>query len=127
MPTGRLLILDDEASVGLTLVFAAQACGFESRQCETVPAFMAALATWAPTHLAIDLTLPGTSGLEVLRQVADAGSQASVIVFSGAGAAELDAVLAEATQLGLATAGTLAKPFRLAALRQLLGTARGQA
>lgn len=120
MPTGRLLILDDEHSVGLTLVLAAQACGYESRHCDTVPEFMAALSTWAPTHLAIDLTLPGTSGLEVLRQVAEVGSRASVIVFSGADAAEVEAVLAEASRLGLNTTGALPKPFRLAAVRQLL-------
>jgi DNA-binding response OmpR family regulator len=127
MPTGRLLILDDEHSVGLTLVFAAQACGYESRHCDTVPEFMAALSSWAPTHLAIDLTLPGTSGLAVLRQVAEAGSRASVIVFSGAGAAEADAVLAEAGHLGLNTMGVLPKPFRLAAVRALLGGGGGPA
>ncbi len=120
MTSARLLILDDEESVGLTLVLAAQACGWESRLCQTVPAFMAELASWAPSHLAIDLTLPGTSGLDVLRLVAEAGSQARVIVFSGADRSELDSVLAEAARLGLRTAGVLAKPFRLAALRALL-------
>lgn len=123
MPNERLLILDDEESVGLTLALAAQACGLQSRLCQTVPAFMAELLSWAPTHLAIDLTLPGTSGIEVVRQVAAAGSRASVIVFSGAGATELETVLAEARRLGLVTAGALPKPFRLAALRQLLGGA----
>lgn len=123
MPSGRLLILDDEESVGLTLALAAQACGLESRLCQTVPTFMAELAAWAPSHLAIDLTLPGTSGLAVLRLVAEAGSRAQVIVFSGAGRSELESVLAEAQRLGLHTAGVLAKPFRLAALRAVLGGA----
>lgn len=120
MGTARLLVLDDDATVGQIVVAGAQASGFEARLCETVPGFLAALADWAPTHLAIDLTLPGTSGTEVLRHVADAGSRARIIICSGAGTADLETALQAARDLGLPTAGVLPKPFRLAGLRALL-------
>lgn len=120
MTTGRLLILDDDATVGQTLLAAAQACGFEGRLCDTPAAFAAALQAWSPTHVAIDLHLAGSDGLQALREMAALPCSATVIVCSGSGADELDAALAQARALGLPTAGALAKPFRLAALRALL-------
>jgi len=120
MAAGRLLVLDDDATVGQILVMGAQASGFEARQCEAVPAFLEALLDWAPTHLAIDLTLPDGSGVDVLHRVAEAGSRARIIICSGSGTEELDAALQAARRLGLATAGVLPKPFRLAGLRALL-------
>jgi ActR/RegA family two-component response regulator len=120
MPSGRLLILDDDPTVGQILLMSAQASGFEARLCLEVQPFLDALVPWMPTHLAIDLTLPGTTGIEVLRQVAAAACQARIIICSGVGPAELDAALLEARSLGLSTAGVLPKPFRLAAVRELL-------
>jgi len=120
MARGRLLVLDDDPTVGQILVMGAQACGFEALLCDTVQAFLDRLADWAPTHLAVDLTLPGASGVEVLRRVADAGCRARIIVCSGASRIDLDAALQEARSLGLATAGVLSKPFRLAGLREVL-------
>lgn len=121
MGRGRLLILDDDATVGQILVLMAQACQFDTRWCETAPEFLGCLADWAPTHLAIDLTLPDTTGVEVLRQVAGAGCRAGVIVCSGAGRGELDDALQACRSLGLSAAGVLPKPFRLAEVRALLG------
>jgi FixJ family two-component response regulator len=120
MARGRLLVLDDDLTVGQILVMGAQASGFEAQLCDAVPAFLDRLDDWAPTHLAIDLTLPGTSGVEVLRRVADAGCRARIIVCSGASRIDLDAALQEARSLGLVTAGVLPKPFRLAGLREVL-------
>lgn len=121
MGRGRLLILDDDPAVGQILALMAQACGFDNQWCEAAAGFYQRLADWAPTHLAIDLTLPDTTGVEVLRRVAQAGSTAQVIVCSGAGRGELDAALHECRTLGLLAAGVLAKPFRLADVRALLG------
>ncbi len=118
---GRLLILDDDATVGQTLLFGAQACGFEARLCAGLAAFRTELRQWPPTHVVLDLQLAGGSGRAVLEDLTAEGATASVIVCSGAGAIELDAALAEVRRHGLPVAGALAKPFRLAALRALLG------
>ena len=120
MATGRLLVLDDDGTVGQILVMAAQTVGFEACCCEDLPAFVDKLATWAPTHVSLDLSLPQASPHVVMQCLVDAGCSARVIVCSGAAPAELQAALALARQRGLATAGVLAKPFRLAELRALL-------
>lgn len=120
MAQGRLLILDDDDTVGQILLMSAQASGFEARLFGEPEAFHDAIGSWAPTHLAIDLTLPGTTGAQVLRRVADVGCRARIIVCSGADRHELEAALQLARELGLATAGVLPKPFHLAGLRELL-------
>lgn len=120
MDRGRLLILDDDATVGQTLLAGACACGFDGRLCASVAEFLEEHDRWWPTHLAIDLRLKGESGCDVLPLLAERRSDAAVIVCSGAGGDELAAALARAQALGLRCAGPLAKPFRLAALKLLL-------
>jgi DNA-binding response OmpR family regulator len=116
----RILVLDDDPTVGQILCMGATALGHEALLCDTVPAFLEAVGSWSPTHVAIDLTLPGTSGVEVIRQLASTPARPSVIVCSGAGSFELEAALGEARALALPVAGALPKPFRLAQVRQLL-------
>ncbi len=120
MPQGRLLVLDDDETVGMLLVLVAQRAGFEAQLITQPTAFLAALDAWAPTHVAVDLQMPEMSGLEVLRRLAALRCQAWVIISSGAGAADVAIALQAAQGLGLRTAGVLAKPFSLAALRSLL-------
>lgn len=121
MPTARLLVLDDDETVGQLLVFVAQSTGLEARLCTAAPAFFEAVAAWRPTHLAIDLSLARMHGLDVLRELAARGCDSRVIICSGAGRGEIDAAAREATALGLDTAGVLPKPFSVASLRALLG------
>lgn len=120
MSGGRLLILDDDPAVGQLLVFVAQSAGSESRLTLEAPAFFAELAAWQPTHVAIDLTMPGMDGLEVMRRMAAQGSRAAVIVSSGAGPEEVAAAMSLAGELGLVAAGALPKPFSVQRLRSLL-------
>lgn len=119
-PKGRLLVLDDDASIGQLLLIVAQRAGFEARLCGHAAEFFEALQHWSPTHLAIDLTLPDMPGLEVMQHVAAQGSRAWVIISSGAGAAEIESALQHARALGLRTAGALPKPFSLSSVRELL-------
>lgn len=120
MAQGLLLVLDDDATVGQILVMAAQAAGFEAQRFEDLPAFFNGLAAGAPTHVVLDLRMPGIGPEQVMQGLADRQCRARVIVCSGAPPQEMQAALALAAGLGLQTAGTLAKPFRLAELRALL-------
>lgn len=122
MATGRLLIVDDDDTVGQILVAGAAQCGFEARLCTTPGALAAVLPAWAPTHLSIDLSLdlPGATPEALLQQVSDSGARPRVIVCSGANRGAIEAALGLASALGLPVAGALPKPFRIAALRALL-------
>ena len=123
MSEGRLLILDDDPVVGQILVFVANGMGMATTLTDDPQRFLAALADWQPTHVAVDLRMPRMSGPEVLRAMAATGSRARVIVTSGADVAELNAALRDAQALGLQTAGALPKPFKPQALRALLASA----
>ena len=120
MEPGKLLVLDDDATVGHLIVAVARTAKFDARLCEAPEPFFEAVAGWLPTHLSIDLAMPELDGIGVLRRLAATGCTARIIIASGAGQAELDAALDEARRLGLPTAGVLGKPFSLAQLRGLL-------
>ncbi len=120
MEPRRLLILDDDAAVGELLRAGAQSAGFETQLCLEARHFLAQLLPWQPSHIAVDLTLPDTTGEAVLEAVAAAGSRARVIVCSGSSGLQLASALSLAQRLGLAVAGSLPKPFRMAQLRGLL-------
>ena len=120
MESRRLLVLDDDATVGELLCAGARSAGFEAKLCLDADSFMAQLGPWQPSHLAVDLTLPGTSGEAVLQSVASLGGHARVIVCSGTSGLQLETALRLARALGMNVVGSLAKPFRMAQLRELL-------
>ena len=107
MARGRLLVLDDDETVGLTLVSGAQACGLDSLLCTTPEAFRTELEARPPTHVAIDLHLAGADGRDMLGALAALQCTARVIICSGSGHTELQAALEQARALGLRTAGVL--------------------
>jgi CheY-like chemotaxis protein len=120
MDTPSLLILDDDELVGILVETVGRLSGLDTRLTADHEAFFAALAAQAPSHVVIDLTMPGMVGEDVLRGLAERRCAARVMVVSGAGPQRLAAAAALAQELGLAFGGTLAKPFTPAALRQLL-------
>ena len=120
MASGRLLVLDDDPTVGKLLVMVAQTVGFEARLCEHAPVFFQTVNEWRPTHVAIDLSMPDMDGLQVLDRLAADECRSSVIISSGAGRAEIDAALLHARSLNLVTVGVLPKPFSVSSLRKLL-------
>lgn len=116
----RLLILDDDVTVARTIGFVAETLGFEVH-CEEAPQpFFDAVHNMQPSHIAIDLIMPGMDGVEVMRQLALSGCQAQVILTSGMGLKVLEAARSSARERGLNIVGVLPKPFRPAMLRELL-------
>ena len=120
MSTTRLLILDDDPDVARTVGFIAEGAGAESRATEKAADFFRELAQWEPTHVMLDLMMPGMDGVEVLRRLALSNCRTRIIIGSGAGSRVLDAARLSATEHGLNIVGALPKPFTAAALRALL-------
>lgn len=119
----RLLILDDDPSIGATIALMAQSSHVECRYTSVAKDFYAELQSWQPTHIALDLVMPDQDGIEVLHHLAELGCRASIIITSGVEGRVLEAAQRSAKEHGLNIAGTIAKPFSLAALRGLLAQA----
>lgn len=117
---GRLLVLDDDQQVGMTIREMAQAAGYQAKACTQAEAFFDEIDSFAPTHIVLDLAMPGLDGVEVMRQLAAQQCFATIIIVSGLGEKVLNAAKTAAAESGLRVAGVLPKPFRISALRALL-------
>ncbi len=123
-PPDRLLILDDDISVAQTIAIIARREGFDVHTTDKTDDFFAQVADWAPTHLALDLVMPGMDGVEVLRLLAEQTCGARILLTSGMGAKVLESAQRSGDERGLTIAGILPKPFRSQELRDLLRDAR---
>lgn len=124
---GRLLVLDDDLQVGMTIREMAQAAGYQAKACTQAQVFFEEIQTFEPTHIVLDLAMPGLDGVEVMRQLAAQECYATLIIVSGLGEKVLNAAKTAADESGLRVAGVLPKPFRISALRTLLNDYRGAA
>ena len=115
-----LVILDDDLTVARTIGFVAEGLDFVVHCVQDPAQFFEVVHALAPSHVAIDLIMPGMDGVEVLRQLALAGCPSAVILTSGMGQKVLEAAQATAFERGLNIAGVLPKPFRPSMLRELL-------
>ncbi|HVX04520.1 MAG TPA: EAL domain-containing response regulator [Rhodanobacteraceae bacterium] len=116
----RLLILDDETTVAQTVAFAAKRHGFAVRMAESAETFFGDIASFEPSHIIVDLLMPGMDGVEVLRKLAAARCSASIIMMSGMGTKVLESAQRVGLERGLRIIGVLPKPFRPADLHALL-------
>jgi EAL domain-containing protein (putative c-di-GMP-specific phosphodiesterase class I) len=118
--TRRLLILDDELAVARTVAFSAERSGFTVRISESAEDFFGEAARFGPTHIIIDLLMPGMDGVEVLRRLAEMECSAGIIMMSGMGTKVLESAQRVVVERGLCISGILPKPFKPAQLRALL-------
>lgn len=119
----RALILDSDPGVGATVRMIAERAGYAATVHHDPTTFMRAVADERPSHIVLDLVLAGTDGVEVLRRLAAAGCDASIIITSAVGTRVLDAAQRLTVEQGLNLRGVLAKPFPVAALWALLEAA----
>lgn len=119
---GRVLILDDDAAVGETIGFVAEAANMQARSVTEPDAFFRAVDEWQPTHIVLDLIMPKMDGVEIMRHLAARGCTARIIILSGVGSRVLDAARRTAAEKGLDIAGVLSKPITPRELQAFLGT-----
>ena len=118
----RLLIIDDEPQFGILIRRIAEHCGFEVETTLTAGNFKDAYASFQPDAIILDLAVPEMDGIELLRWLADIGCSAPILIASGFGSKVIESAKLLGEARGLAMAGVIAKPFRVAELQaQLTG------
>jgi len=120
MKAPQLLMCDDEPDVGAFVRRIAEGLGYEMHFTEKADHFGRLYRAVLPDVVILDLVMPGTDGIELLRFLAGEGSRARILLMSG-----FDPRMREAAKLlgeahALNMVGTVAKPVRAAELRQLL-------
>ena len=115
----RLLIVDDEPAIAEVIESVALARGYEVTTTADAAAFLAAAAL-GPDVIVLDLSLPDTDGVELLRHLAESGCRARILIVSGFDERVLETSGRLGAALGLDVAGTLNKPIRIAELRSAL-------
>ncbi len=119
----RILVIDDEATIRMSLVEALAADGYEVEDAETGEEALARCHGDQFDLLVTDLKLPGISGLEVLEALRNQNRDLPVILMTAYG--EVDTAVA-AMRLG--AYDYITKPFKLAEIRkQVRGALRATA
>lgn len=102
-----IFVVDDDAAVARALASAGKALGYPVRAFASAAEFLAAYSD-DPGCLVLDIRMPGMTGLELQRKLADDGARIPIVMISG----HADVRIAvEAMTLGAVT--LLEKPFRL--------------
>ncbi len=116
----RMLLLDDEPAVTEFIGQLAEEAGYAVLATHCADAFKAALASFRPDLIAIDLAMPGMDGIELLRYLAEEQCRTPILIISGLDARVLDAAERLGGARSLNIAGVLSKPARVATLRSIL-------
>jgi len=83
--TPTVFVIDDDASVRRSIQGLLKSVGLRSESFENSEDFLARHAAEGPSCLILDVRLPGRSGLDFQRQLADAGVQIPIIFITGYG------------------------------------------
>jgi DNA-binding NtrC family response regulator len=116
MATQRVLIVDDERNIRLTLRGALEAIGLEVEAVFQGEEALQKLAEQSYDAMILDLRLPGMDGLAVLQQVAERFAGTKVIIITAYGTVE---AVVEAMKLG--AVDFLQKPFEPPEVREIVG------
>lgn len=82
-PAGRVLLVDDDETFTGVLARGFSRRGFVTRACSSAGQAVAACSDFRPTHILLDLNMPGTSGLVALPRLLAAAPGAELVVLTG--------------------------------------------
>jgi two-component system response regulator FixJ len=86
MPGKRCVhIIDDEAKIRDSLAVLLSTAGIKSRAYASAEEYLASVPLSEPACVILDNQLPGLSGMELLKRIADAASNTAVIMITGYG------------------------------------------
>lgn len=107
----RLLVLDDDVELGELMGELGRRAGFDAVVTHDAAAFNEELGRAAPDLIVLDLQMPDTDGVEVLRDLAAGGTGAGILLVSGMDNRTIAGAEHFGRNAGLKLVGTLQKPF----------------
>jgi EAL domain-containing protein (putative c-di-GMP-specific phosphodiesterase class I) len=116
----RLLVMDDEPAMRRLVKRVAEAGGFEVVATEDPVVFANAVRRWHPTVIVLDLKMPKTDGIQLLRTLAADNCAADIVLTSGSDPKVLEAAMQLGRERGLNMSEPLPKPMRMESLQQRL-------
>lgn len=81
--TSRILLVDDDTVFTGVMARALRRRGFVTRACATADEAIAACAGFAPSHILLDLNMPGLSGLLAVPLLLERAPGARLVVLTG--------------------------------------------
>jgi len=120
MTRPKLLLIDDEPALADFVATAANFCGYDSQIADGDDDFRAQFIDERPSVVAVDLGMPGSDGVELLRFLSNEKFAGPVIIISGFDRRVLESAFRLGEALGLRMVGPLEKPTRLIVLEGLL-------
>ncbi len=121
----RLLIIDDEEDICETIAELAMAKGFEVATLNDPSKVIEKLAGFTPDIIMLDLLMPGTDGVELLRLMAEQVQNAKICLMSGSDARVLNSARRLGSAHGLNVVAALEKPLDINAIRSALDSMGG--
>lgn len=114
------LIADDEPAIRDYVASVARQAGFEVKLAGSGDELLGLLSEPFPHVIILDLNMPNTDGVQVMRKLASRGLDSKLIIFSGSDLRVIEASSEIARQHGLVIGAILQKPIRKAELLSVL-------
>ena len=120
MAANRLMVVDDDPSIGAFIDKVARGIGYEVEVHSEGERFLERLEGFDPTHVVLDLQMPRLDGIELLRRLSQVECRAQLLIASGAEGKVVDTARRLGLERGLKIVDSVLKPVRAAELRALL-------
>jgi CheY-like chemotaxis protein len=121
MTASRLLMIDDEPDIGELVRKVAEGVGYDMQFVTQANSFKASYRSFKPDVVILDLSMPGTDGIELMEFLAEEKSRARVVILSGFDVRVRDGICRLGEDRGLNMVEFISKPVRIAELRNILG------
>lgn len=121
----RLLVIDDEEDICDTIAEIARARGLEVETINNPAEVSEKLSVFTPDIIMLDLMMPGTDGVELLRLLVDRVKDSKICLMSGSDTRVLNSARRLGSAHGLDVVAALEKPIDIAALRATLDQLTG--
>jgi len=115
-----LLVADDEADIGEIVRALAEELGFEVVCITEGSEVVRVVDSMRPNVIILDLRMPGTDGVEIIRELGKKNCKAGILLLSGMDQRTLSSVQALGKEINLNIAGTLTKPMSIDAVETAL-------